>query len=131
LIISRCHVGISVIAIAVLFQGCASFIGQYGPDGQSRKDFEDRVEAAFRLQNSMTSEVMEIQSDGSDPQQHEPIIQAEQVMEKNCHDLNDYVSRDIDGKSKSFLLLRRVQDSVSACETSAKKVEELLEMHQR
>jgi hypothetical protein len=131
LIIYRCYVGISALVIAVLFQGCATFIGRYGPDGQSRDDFEDRVEAAFRLQNRMTSEVMVIQSDGTDPQQHEPIFQAERVMEKNCHDLNDYVSRDIDGKSKSFLLLRRVQDSVSACETSAKKVEELLEMHQR
>jgi hypothetical protein len=131
LIISRCYVGVSALAIAVLFQSCATFMGRYGPDGQSLEDFEDRVEAAFRLQNSMTSEVMVLQSDGTDPQQHEPILQAERVMEKNCHDLNDYVSRDIDGKNKSFLLLRRVQDSVLACETSAQTVEELLKIHQR
>lgn len=117
------------MSIAVVLQGCSTFMGKYGPDGQSREDFEQRVEEAFRLQNRMTSEVMVIQSDGSDPKQHEPIIQAEQVMEKNCRHLNDYVSRDIDGQNKSFLLQRRVENSVLACETSAQKVEELLKAH--
>jgi hypothetical protein len=123
-----------VVAIALLggsLHGCASFFGSYGPDGQSREEFKHRVEAAFRLQNRMTSEVMVIQSDGSNRKEHEPIIQAEQVMEKNCNHLNDYVSRDIDGKVKSILLLKRVENSVLACETSAQKVEELLKMHQR
>lgn len=79
----------------------------------------------------MTSEVMVIQSEGSDPQFHAPIIQAEQVMEKDCSYLNEYASRDIDGLSKSILLLRHVETSVVACEVAARKVEELLKTHQR
>jgi hypothetical protein len=121
----------AVIALlSMSLHGCAAFLWGYGPDGQSREEFEHRVEAAFRLQNRMTSEVMVIQSDGSNPKEHEPIIQAEQVMEKNCNDLNEYVSRDIDGKTKSILLIRRVENTVLACETSAQKVEELLKTHQ-
>ena len=121
-----------MLAIAAFLQGCAPLsIWGYGPDGQSRKDFERRVEAAFRLQNRMTSEIMVLQSDGSDSQYHAPIIQAEQVMEKNCSYLNEYVSRDIDGLNKSFLLQRHVENSVVDCELSAQKVEELLKGHQR
>jgi hypothetical protein len=130
LIFGHCN-KFAVILFAAALQACAPVLGKYGPDGQSREAFEHRVEAAFRLQNRMTSAVMEIQSDGSDHKQHEPIIQAEQVMEKHCRDLNDYVSRDIDGKSKGIFLLRRVEKSVLACEMSAQKVEELLNEHQR
>jgi hypothetical protein len=124
----------NAMKIALIFgltQGCAPLWGGYGPDKQPRKDFERRVEAAFRLQNKMTSEVMMLQSDGSNAEEHEPIIQAEQIMEKNCSYLNEYVSRDIDGKNKGFLLQRRVQNSVANCEKSAKNVEEFLKKHQR
>ena len=131
LLIFGCHNRLSIVVIAATLQACASVLGKYGPDEQSRAEFEQRVEAAFRLQNRMTSAVMEIQSDGSDRKQHEPIIQAEQIMEKDCSHLNDYVSREIDGKSKGILLLRRVENSVEACEDSAEKVEELLNEHQR
>jgi hypothetical protein len=109
---------------------CASLWG-YGPDGQTREDFERRVEKAFRLQNSMTSEIMAIQSDGTDRKEHLPIIQAEQLMEKNCSDLNEYASRDMDGQSKSIFLLKRVENSVDDCELAARKVEQLLNAHQR
>ncbi len=122
---------IALALMAGFLQGCASTFWGYGPDRQSREDFERRVEAAFRLQNTMTSEVMVIQSDGTNPKEHEPIIQAEQVMEKKCSYLNEYVSRDIDGQSTGFLFLRRVENSVSDCETSARKVEDLLKKHQR
>jgi hypothetical protein len=130
----RCCIGIATatVAIAGLLQGCVPFSNWgYGPDSQSREEFERRVETAFRLQNRMTSEVMEIQSEGFDTQNHMPIIQAEQLMEKNCSYLNEYASRDIDGLSKSFLLLRHVENSVVDCEEAAQKVEALLKMHQR
>jgi hypothetical protein len=130
LIISRFCLVIAITIITGLVQGCASFIGGYGPDGQSREDFERRVEAAFRLQNRMTSEVMVLQPDNSKTQYHLPIIQAEQVMAKHCSFLNEYVSRDIDGKGKSFLLLRRVQNSIFECESSARKIQGLLKTHQ-
>lgn len=116
--------------MAVSLQACAPLWG-YGPDRQTREDFERRVEAVFRLQNRMTSEIMVIQSDGSSRQEHAPIIQAEQAMEKNCTDLNEYASRDMDGESKSFFLLKRVENSVADCEIAARKVEALLKAHQR
>ncbi len=117
-----------IFIVFVTLAGCAALRG-YGPDGQTRDEFERRVEAAFRLQNQMTSEVMVLQSDGTDPKAHAPIIQAEQFMEAKCAHLNEYASRDIDGLSKSILLLRRVENSVAVCEKSAQKVKELLKQH--
>jgi hypothetical protein len=117
----------ALFVILAFNQGCAL---RYGPDDQNREEFEHRVEAAFRLQNQMTSEVMVIQSDGSDTRQHLSIIQAEQLMEGNCRYLNEYASREIDGLNKSLLLLKRVENSVVDCEKSARKVEELLKTHQ-
>jgi len=128
----RFSVTFFTLAVASLLQGCMSLsVLRYGPDRQVREDFEQRVEAAFRLQNKMTSEVMVIQSDGSNPRKHEPIIVAEQLMEKHCRYLNEYASRDVDGQSKSLLLLRHVETSVVDCESAAEKVEELLEEHQQ
>lgn len=116
------------IAICIVLQGCAM---TYGPDHQERDEFQRRVEAAFRLQNRMTSELMLIQSDGSDLKEHAPIIHAEQEMEKQCRYLNEYAALDIDGLNKSLLLLKRVESSVAECEQSARLVEKLLKTHQR
>jgi hypothetical protein len=125
----RCIV-VVITVIAGLLQGCTPFsMGRYGPDGQSREDFENRVEAAFRLQNKMTSEVMVLQEGDGATDNHEAIFQAEQIMENNCSYLNEYVSREIDGLNKGFLLLRRVETSVVDCETAAHRVETLLKTH--
>jgi hypothetical protein len=127
LLIDRRCIGVAIIVIAGLLQGCMAFsMGKYGPDGQSREDFEHRVEAAFRLQNKMTSEVMVLQEGDVATENQEAIFQAEQVMEKNCTYLNEYVSRDIDGLNKGLLLQRRVEKSVLDCETAAHNVEALL-----
>ena len=127
---SRFTQSFALAIISGLLQGCVPAIWGYGPDGQTREEFEQRVETAFKLQNQMTSEVMEIQSDKSDAKYHIPIIQAEQDMEKKCSHLNDYASREIEGLSKSLLLLKRVENSVADCETSAHRVEALLKAHQ-
>ncbi|MEQ1485891.1 MAG: hypothetical protein ABL913_10015 [Methyloglobulus sp.] len=130
LVISRFSVWVVIAVMAGLSQGCASFsIWRYGPDGQSREEFEHRVEAVFRLQNRMTSEVMVLQEGDTVSKDQETILQAEQVMQKNCSDLNEYASRDIDGLNKSLLLQRRVENSVVDCENSAHKVEALLNKH--
>jgi hypothetical protein len=126
LIYRRC-IGVATIVIAGLLQGCMPFsMGSYGPDGQSREAFEQRVEAAFRLQNRMTSEVMVLQEGDVVPKDQEAILQAEQLMEKKCSYLNEYVSRDIDGLSEGFLLQRRVEKSLLDCETATHSVEALL-----
>lgn len=127
LLIDRRWIGGATFVIAVLLQGCMPFsLGKYGPDEQSREEFEKRVEAAFRLQNRMTSEVMVLQDDGIGTKDQEAILQAEQLMEKNCNDLNEYVSLDIDGLSKGLLLQRRVEKSLLGCEMAAHGVEVLL-----
>ena len=121
----RCRV-VAFFVIVGLLQGCAAFTWGYGPDGQSREDFEHRIEGVFRLQNKMTSEVMMLQEGDVDAKAYEAILQAEQVMEKNCNYLNEYVSRDIDGLSKGLLLQRHVEKSVLDCETATQNVEALL-----
>lgn len=115
--------------MALLIQGCASFpFWSYGPDGQSREAFERRVEAAFRLQNHMTSEVMILQESGLAPNDKEAILDAEQKMQKNCAYLNEYASREIDGLNTGLILLNQVESSVLECETAAHRLEQLIKM---
>lgn len=118
---------VAVVVYSVFAQGCAHFPSwRYGADGQPREEFERRVEAAFRLQNSMTSQVMVLQEVNQDGSNQDAILQAEQVMQKKCSYLNEYASREIDGLDTGFLLLSRVEDSVADCEAAAHKVEALL-----
>jgi hypothetical protein len=125
--ISRLSAWIAIAAIVGLLQGCTPFsILRYGPDRQSRQEFENRVDAVFRLQNRMTSEVMLLQEGELAAEDQEAILQEEQVMQKNCSYLNEYASRDIDGLSKGFMLLRHVENSVVDCEAAAHRVEVLL-----
>ena len=119
----------SLTVIAGLLPGCTLFpIGGYGPDGQTRADFENRVETAFRLQNQMTSEVMVMQETDGYTKRQEAIVEAEQRMQKSCRHLNEYASREMDGLNTGFLLLRRVENSVVECETSARQVQALLKL---
>ncbi len=47
------------MSITLLLAGCnAPFWGGYGAHGQSREEFTRYVDGVFRLQNSMTSEIM-------------------------------------------------------------------------
>lgn len=118
---------VAVVVYSMLAQGCAHFPSwRYGPDRQLRDEFERRVEAAFRFQNSMTSEVMVLQEVDQDGKNQDAIFQAEQLMQKKCTYLNEYVSREIDGIDNDFQLLSHVEDSVAECEAAARKVEALL-----
>ena len=120
---------IAIAVYSLLITGCGHFsVLRYGPDRQSREDFERRVEAAFRLQNHMTSEVMVLQEGYTDS--HNAILQAEQVMQKKCGYLNEYASKEIDELSIGFLLLSRVEDSVADCEAAARNLEALLKNRQ-
>ena len=108
----------SLTVIAGLLPGCTLFpIGGYGPDGQTRADFENR-----------TSEVMVMQETDGYTKRQEAIVEAEQRMQKSCRHLNEYASREMDGLNTGFLLLRRVESSVVECETSARQVQALLKL---
>ena len=118
--------GIMLMSIMLMLSGCTTpFLGGYGAKGQSREEFTRYVEGVFRLQNSMTSEIMALQeTDGA--KNHDALLQAEQHMQEACASLNEYVSRDIDGLNISFLLHRQVEKSAVDCEQAAQKVQSLL-----
>lgn len=117
----------SIITFAsiALLSGCAVPFGRYGANGQSREEFAHHVEEVFRLQNRMTSEVMML-LDSNEGQKPEILMQAEQHMQQVCADLNEYVSRDIDGLSSGIFLRRRVEKSAIDCEQAALAIKELL-----
>jgi len=117
---------VAVFIVAGLVSGCAiPFFGGYGENHQSREEFTHYAEEVFRLQNHMSSEVMILINDGSP--KYDALLQAEQKMRQVCADLNEYVSRDIDGLSSSYFLSRRVEKSVIACEQAARAVKQLVQ----
>lgn len=113
-------------AMASLISGCAvPFLGGYGANGQSLIEFEHHVEEVFRLQNQMTSEVMML-LESDEAKRLQALMQAEQHMQQVCADLNEYVSRDIDGLSTGIFLRRRVEKSAIDCEHAAMAIKPLL-----
>ena len=118
--------GLMLMSITLMLSGCATpFSGGYGAKGQSREEFTRYVEGVFRLQNSMTSEVMLLQ-ETDDAKNHDALLEAEQHMQEACAPLNEYVSRDIDGLNIGLFLRRRVEKSAIDCEQAAQKVKSLL-----
>lgn len=118
--------GLMLMSIMVTLSGCAlPFFGGYGEQGMSREEFTQYVEGVFRLQNSITSEVM-ILLEGDDTKKHEALLQAEQQMQEACGPLNEYASRDVDGLSIGLFLRRRVEKSAIDCERAAQEVKSLL-----
>jgi hypothetical protein len=116
-----------MLAIAALLSGCTlPFLSGYGANGQSREEFARHVEEVFRLQNQMTSQVMML-LETNDDQNPVSLMQAEQHMQQACADLNEYVSRDIDGLSSGLFLRRRVEKSAIDCEQAALAIKLLLE----
>ncbi|MDO9267872.1 MAG: hypothetical protein Q7T96_02040 [Methylobacter sp.] len=119
---------LATLAIAASISGCAvPLFGGYGANGQSREEFEHHVEDIFRLQNQMTSEVMML-LENDETEKPEALLQAEQHMQKVCADLNEYVSRDIDGLSSGLFLRRRVEKSAIDCEQAAIAIKPLLNL---
>jgi hypothetical protein len=118
--------GLMLMPIMLLLSGCATpFIGGYGAKGQSQEEFTHYVEDVFRLQNSMTSEIIELQ-EAADVKNHDALFKAEQHMQEACAPLNEYVSREGDGLSTGLFLRRQVEKSAVDCEQAAQKVKSLL-----
>jgi hypothetical protein len=115
-----------LMLISLMLSGCTlPFLGGYGPKGQSREEFTRYVESVFRLQNSMTSEIM-LLLENDNFKNHEALLEAEQHMQQVCGPLNEYASRDMDGLSIGLLLRRSVEKSAMDCEQAAQKVKSLL-----
>jgi len=119
------HRSLVVVLFAMLLPGCGWLWGSYGVKGQSREEFERYVENVFRLQNSLTSEIMMLQ-ESEELNSPEQLLQAEQHMRQQCASLNEYVARDVDGQSSGFLLRRRVEKTAAECERAATDLRDLI-----
>jgi hypothetical protein len=118
--------GLMLMSITLIFAGCATpFWGGYGAKGQSKEEFTRYVEGVFRLQNSMTSEIMAL-LETDDTSNHDALLQAEQHMQEVCAPLNEYASRESEGLNIGLFLRRRVEKSAIDCEQAAQKVKLLL-----
>jgi len=118
--------GLMLMSITLILSGCATpFLGGYGAKGQTQEEFTRYVEGVFKLQNSMTSEIMAL-PEIDDAKNHDALSAAEQQMQEACGPLNEYVSRDIDGLDIGLFLRRRVEKTAIECEQAAQKVKSLL-----
>lgn len=117
--------GLILILVTLMLSGCTMpFFGGYGVHGQTREEFTHYVESVFRLQNSMTSEIMAIQL--TDISSDDGLLEAEQEMQEACAPLNEYASRESEGLNIGFALSRRVEKTANDCEQAALKVKSLL-----
>ena len=117
--------GLMLISVTLLLSGCGTpFLGSYGTKGQSKEEFTRYVESVFKLQNSLTSEIMEYLE--TDVSNHDDLLEAEQHMQQACGPLNEYASRESEGLSTGILLSRRVEKTAIDCEQAAEKVKLLL-----
>jgi len=122
---SRC--GLTGLLMTVILSGCSlPFFSGYGENGQTREEFTRYVESVFKLQNSMTSQMMALADSDDKPANMDALLQAEQSMQKKCEALNEYATLDSEGSSASLLLQNRVAQSAKACETAAKDLQTLL-----
>lgn len=116
-----------LIGMLLLLSGCSMpFSGRYGANGQTKEEFTQYVEGVFRLQNSVTSELMELQESGGSIKNREDLLKAEQSMQEACAPLNEYVSRESDGSSIGLFLRRQVEKTAVDCESAAKQVKQYL-----
>jgi hypothetical protein len=119
--------GLMGLLMTVMLSACTlPFFSGYGENGQTREQFARYVEDVFKLQNSMTSQIMALADSDDKPKNLDALLQAEQGMQKKCEALNEYATRDSEGLSTSLLLQNRVAQSAKDCETAAKEVQAML-----
>ncbi len=109
------------MAITCSLSACTTTLGgHYGEHGQTKAEFTQYVEKVFKMQNSMTSEMMSV-TDADDD-----LVRADQNMQDVCAPLNEYATREEDKLNIAISLLRRVESSAVACEKAAQQVQMLL-----
>ncbi len=115
-----------LIGMLLLISGCSTPLsGRYGAKGQTKEEFSLYVENVFRLQNSVTSDLMELQE--TDPiNNRDVLLKAEQAMQEACAPLNEYVSRESDGSSIGLFLRQKVEKTAVDCDQAAQRVKQQL-----
>lgn len=118
----RNYIPLIMLAISYSLSACTTTLsGYYGEHNQTKAEFTQYVETVFKLQNSMTSEMMAI-TDAD-----ETLVRADQKMQEICAPLNEYAALEEDKLNITFALLRRVEQAAVACEQAAQKLQALLE----
>ena len=94
--------GLMLVSVTLMLAGCSMpFFGGYGARGQTKEEFTRYVEGVFKLQNSMTSEIMAVLETDDANNPHE-LLEAEQHMDEACAPLNEYASRESEGLNTGF-----------------------------
>ena len=127
----------AVMLVGSLFMssGCSALFYKESADKyQESTQFMQYVESVFKLQNSVTSDLMSLQ-DSDDVPNKEAILKAEQSMQEACKTLNEYGARESDkdvadyrkhdnnsGSVWLFFARQRFEKSVKGCEQAANNV---------
>lgn len=111
---------ISIILLLINLNSCAVI-----PSVDYRYELAAYAESVFRRQNSITSTIMMLSEDEL-PEDNQ-LNQAEIAMHEACKLLNEYTSREMDGKPMGVLFRRKVKASIKGCDESIQKVEEILD----
>ncbi len=115
-----------LMGLLLLLSGCSTpLLGRYGAKGLTQEAFTHYVEEVFRLQNSMTSELMALQ-ESDDVNNREALLKAEQAMQEACAPLNEYVSRESDGGNAGISLGQQIEKTAADCEQAAQQVKQQL-----
>ena len=114
---------LTTLLITILLSGCGLLFGE---NGQNNEDFAQYVERVFRLQNSLSSQIIALTDEDDKPANFDALLQAEQTMRKQCEALNDYATLDSEGGSPSLALKTQVAQSAKSCESSAKQLQILM-----
>ena len=86
---------------------------------------QNYVETVFVLQNSVTSDLMELQ-ETDQVNNRDVLLKAEQAMQEACAPLNEYVSRESDGAIIGLFLRQKVEKTAVDCEQAAQRVKQQL-----
>jgi hypothetical protein len=100
--------------------GCSLLLG-YGDKHMSHDEFAHYVEKVFRLENQLTSQIMDLPDNVN-----ASLLQAEQHMHQQCSDLNEYAAKESDGLDSNIWLRKRVENSAHRCEQAAQALQDLL-----
>lgn len=118
----KSHFRLIGLGVSLVLSGCSLVT----IDGKTTEEFAVYVEDVFKLQNNMTTRIMEITDSDEKPKNFDTILQKEQAMQKQCESLNEYATREMDGLDVDLALQKRIADSAKSCETAAKAVQQLL-----
>lgn len=86
------------------------------------------AESLFKRQNLLTQQLMMLPEEDMTLADEESVYQAEIQMHDACRLLNEYASRDMEGKAMSVFFRTRVKNSFKSCEEGVKNMESVLQL---